>query len=93
MSHDKLQFLGLDTDYCRGRASQMRGQSEQLNGLMGAIQGMIDGVIWQGRNAERFCEHWSGTLRPKMVESAEQMDHRGRELRKRADLQDQVSSA
>lgn len=93
MTHNKLQFLGLDTDFCRGKSAQMRGSGEQMNGLMGSIQGMIDGVIWQGQNAERFCGHWSSTLKPKMVESAGEMDQRGRELRKRADWQDQVSSA
>ncbi|MEJ7651626.1 MAG: hypothetical protein WKF57_21660 [Nakamurella sp.] len=92
MTHNKQQFLGLDTDFCRGKSSQMRGQGEQMGGLMSNIQGQLDGVIWQGQNAQRFCDHWASTLKPKMVESSGEMDHRGRELRKRADWQDQVSS-
>ncbi|WP_029135373.1 hypothetical protein [Nakamurella lactea] len=91
-THNRQQFQGLDTDYCRGKASQMRGQSEQMNGLMGNIQGMLDGVVWQGGNAERFVDNWGSTLRPKMAESSTEMDHRGRELRKRADLQDEASA-
>lgn len=90
-SHDKRNFLGIDTDYCRGRASAMRGQGQQMNGLLSGIQGMLDGVIWQGGNAERFIDNWSGTLRPKMIESTEQMETRGRELSRRADLQDEAS--
>lgn len=91
-THNRQQFLGLDTDYCRGRASQMRGSSEQMSGLMGNIQGLVDGVVWQGRNAERFCDNWGGTLRPQMASSTEEMDTRGRELRRRADLQDEASA-
>lgn len=70
----------------------MRGSSEQMGGLMGNIQGLVDGVIWQGGKAERFCDHWGGTLRPQMVSSTQEMDTRGRELRKRADLQDEASA-
>ena len=91
MAHDANGFYGLDTDQCRGKAQQMQGQGQQMNGLMQNIQGMLDSVIWRGGNAERFRGNWDGTLRPKMAESAEQMQTHGRELRRRADMQDQAS--
>lgn len=92
MAHDPNGFYGLDTEMCRGKASQMRGQGQQMGGLMQNIQSMLDSVIWKGGNAERFNGNWNGTLRPKMAETASEVDTQGAELDRRARMQEQISS-
>jgi len=91
VQHDPNGFYGLDTEHCRGKASQMQSEGEQLHGLMTGIQGMLDAVVWRGGNADRFMSNWGGTLKPRMANSSEQVVAHGRELRRRVDLQEQAS--
>lgn len=91
MSVDKSRFYGLDTEQCRAESSRLQGHGEQLSGLMGEVQGMLDSVIWKGKNAERFMGSWEGEVRPAMRDGADELHARSAELKARAQHQDQVS--
>lgn len=93
MSVDKSKFYGLDTEQCRAESSRLRGHGEQLGGLMDDVQGMLDSVIWKGKNAERFLQNWHSEVRPRLGEGVEELHTRSAELNKRAEQQEQVSGS
>lgn len=91
MSHDASQFYGIDTGYARESSQQMEANAEDLGAMVGNMSAMLDSVVWVGPAAKRFKQDWDGSLRPELEGATRSLSENARELRRRADMQDEVS--
>lgn len=89
--YDRSRFYGIDPEYSRNASRQMDEQAGQLKGAVDNMSALLDAVLWLGPAAERFRDDWSGALRPELQNAAESLRENAAELRRRADLQDEVS--
>lgn len=90
--YDRSRFYGIDTQYSRDASRQMDSQASDLAGMVNDVSALVDSVLWLGPAAERFKQDWDGSLRPELQAATESLHENAAELRRRADLQDEVSS-
>ncbi len=90
--YDRSRFYGIDTQYSRDASRQMDSQASDLGGMVNDVSALVDSVLWLGPAAERFKQDWDGSLRPELQAATESLHENAAELRRRADLQDEVSS-
>jgi len=91
MSHDPSRFYGIDTQYARDSSRQMDSGAQDLNGMVGDITAMLHSVVWTGPAAQRFKADWDGSFRPELQAATQSLESSAAELRRRADIQDEVS--
>lgn len=91
MTHDKSQFYGLDPEYSREASQGMQASADDLRGVVSDISAVLDSVLWIGPAAHRFKQDWDGSLRPELQAACDSLTDNGRELYRRAELQDEVS--
>lgn len=84
-------FFGGATDRMREQAQACGRGGEQLTALVETISGVIDGVTWEGPDAEAFREHWYGALRSELLARGAEAQQRARELDAHAEEQDAAS--
>lgn len=84
-------FFGGETDRMREQAQACGRGGEQLTALVEIISGEIDGVTWQGPDAESFRELWHGALRSELLARGAEVQQRARELEAHAEEQDAAS--
>lgn len=90
--YDRSSFYGIDPEYSRDASRQMDSQAVQLKGAVDNMSALLEAVLWIGPAAERFKTDWDGSLRPELHNAADSLRDNAAELRRRADLQDEVSS-
>lgn len=59
----------MDPDQVRGFASQLRGQAQRINAVVGSVDAIIHqiGHVWQGPSATEFISWWQQQHRPNLV--------------------------
>lgn len=82
---------GMDTEYARQAAHSMDGGVGAMNGVVGNISSMLEGVLWIGESASRFKEDWHGSFAPQLHGATNALSDNARVLRQRADMQDEAS--
>lgn len=91
MSYDKSQFYGLDPEYSREASQGMEASADDLRNVVGDISAVLQDVLWIGPAAHRFKQDWDGSLQPELQAACDSLTDNARELRRRADMQDEVS--
>ena len=89
--YDRSSFYGIDPEYSRNSSRQMDSQAGELKGAVDDMSALLDAVLWLGPSAVRFKTDWDGSLRPELQNAADSLRDNAAELRRRADLQDEVS--
>ena len=92
MTYDRSRFYGIDTEYSREQSRQMDSGASDLQGMVNDVSALVDAVLWIGPAAGRFQQDWNGSLRPELQAATDTLHENAAELRRRADLQDEVSS-
>lgn len=92
MVYDRSRFYGIDTEYSREQSRRMDSGAADLKSMVGSVSAMVDAVLWIGPAANRFKQDWDGSLRPELDSATDTLQQNAAELRRRADLQDEVSS-
>lgn len=92
MAYDRSRFYGIDTEYSREQSRRMDSGAADLKNMVGSVSAMVDSVLWIGPAADRFKQDWDGSLRPELESATDTLQQNAAELRRRADLQDEVSS-
>lgn len=85
-------FLGADTDALRAHAERVSQQARALRELRDSLDPLVmNEAIWQGTDAERFRESWSGGTSTLFRLHTDQLDTQAADLRQHAEEQDTVS--
>ncbi len=92
MVYDRSRFYGIDTEYSREQSRRMDSGAADLKAMVNNVSAMVDAVLWIGPAADRFKQDWDGSLRPELESATDTLQQNAAELRRRADLQDEVSS-
>ncbi|TDE91483.1 hypothetical protein EXU48_15095 [Occultella glacieicola] len=92
MTYDRSQFYGIDPEYSRDASRNMDTGAQDLKSMVGNVSAMLDSVLWIGPAAAKFKQDWDGSLRPELEAATDSLSENAAELRRRADLQDEVSS-
>lgn len=91
--YDRSRFYGIDTEYSRATSSRMDTHAGDLQGMVDNVSSLVDSVLWIGPAAQRFQQDWNGSMRPQLQRAADSLHENAAELRRRADLQDEVSNS
>ncbi len=91
--YDRTRFYGIDTEYSRDASRRMDSQASDLKGMVDNVSALVESVLWLGPAANRFKQDWDGALRPELQQAAQSLHENAIELRRRADLQDEVSNS
>ena len=91
--YDRSRFYGIDPEYSRQASRKMDDQSSQLQGAVDNMSALLEAVLWIGPAASRFKGDWDGALRPELQSAADSLRENAAELRRRADMQDEVSNS
>ncbi|WP_029145963.1 hypothetical protein [Microbacterium luticocti] len=91
--YDRSRFYGIDTQYTRDQSQRMDSHATELKGVVDSVSALVDQVLWIGPAADRFKQDWDGALRPELAQAADSLRENAAELRRRADLQDEVSNS
>lgn len=89
--HDAQNFWGLDPEYARDASGRMESSAVELGSMVNQISGLLQSVTWEGPGARRFTQDWSGAVAPDLRAATESLSQNAAELRRRADMQDEVS--
>jgi uncharacterized protein YukE len=85
------RFWGADTEQVTAFAERAESSAEVLVERAAALAALLAQVDWQGRDAEDFRSHWSGTVQPGIEQCADALRRRGTELRQHAEAQESTS--
>lgn len=91
--YDRSSFYGIDTEYSRDTSRNMDAQAGDLQGMVDGVSSLVESVLWIGPAAHRFKQDWDGSMRPELQQAADSLSENAAELRRRADLQDEVSNS
>lgn len=91
--YDRSRFYGIDTEYSRTESTTMDSHAQALNGMVSKVSALVDSVLWLGPGAQRFKQDWDGALRPQLQSAADNLHENAAEMRRRADMQDEVSNS
>lgn len=86
------QMSGMDTEEARGTSRRMDDHAAAVEGVLGSISAVIEGITWTGGGADRFRDDWNGSFRPQASGAASSLREQAGVLRTHADRQDQASS-
>jgi uncharacterized protein YukE len=87
-----MPIIGMDIDGVRNLAGQMDNTAAQIEQLMGALNGALDGIEWIGPDRERFVSDWHGTFVPQLTTVANSLRDTANAARINADEQEQASA-
>jgi len=91
--YDRSRFYGIDTEYTRDTSHRMDTHADEMKGMIAGVSAMLDSVLWIGPAAQRFKGDWDGSMRPQIESAADSLHENAAEMRRRADLQDEVSNS
>lgn len=91
--YDRSRFYGIDTEYSRNTSQRMDTHAAEMKGMVNNVSAMLESVLWIGPAAHRFKGDWEGSMRPQIESAADSLHENATEMRRRADLQDEVSNS
>ncbi len=92
MNYDRSKFHGMDPDEAEQGSRRMNEGAEQVRGIVGQVSALLDSVVWEGADSQRFMGDWDGSLRPELNRAMDNLQGNADELGRRAQMQRQASS-
>lgn len=83
--------LWIDVGQARGYAGQINGGIGAMQGLLEQIGAMIGDIYWEGEDKQRFEADWHGNFRPEAERAAQALSENRDELLRRAAAQEELS--
>lgn len=84
-------FYGGDTEQMRTHAQACATGSQRIHDVTTAISAVVDSVVWTGPDAIAFRALWHGTVKPRIIDRANEIRSKGDEVEQHAQEQDHVS--
>jgi hypothetical protein len=88
-----MSMEGMNIEAVRTIATGLTQNSQSLRSCISQIDRMVNGIEWQGNDAQQFRSSWSGEHRPLMSQAALRLATSASELRKQADQQEAASNS
>ena len=85
-------FQGMDVPQARAAAHQMDGGAAQVKNLVNQVTALLGSVTWTGEDARRFQQDWHGAFQPQLRGAMTVLEEKARELRERAEAQENKSA-
>ncbi len=89
-----MAIVGLDVEQIRSIGTQLQGQSGAIDGVMAAIEGLINQAIdnWTGPDATEFQSWWNTEHKPALQRASQAIHGLGQSAINNAGEQERVSS-
>lgn len=88
-----MAFEGMDTAQVMGLGNQLKHQGDQINSVIGAINGLVGQLagVWHGKDASEFESWWNTQHRPALQQAAAAVHGLGQSAINNA--QDQINTS
>jgi len=83
--------LGADVEQLDTLSQKFNTVAGEIQQMMTALGGQIDGAWWQGGDADRFRSEWQGSYRPQLQNVCEALQNTAQTVKAQSDQQRQAS--
>jgi uncharacterized protein YukE len=85
-------FTGMDISAVRTLASQLSAKADEIESITNALSGQLDGVQWEGPDAQNFRTDWQNTHRTQLNNVASALRDASGRATSNANQQDEASA-
>ncbi|PWH05030.1 hypothetical protein DEO23_15485 [Brachybacterium endophyticum] len=88
-----MSFKGMDPDQGRDTAQAVKDAGDKIRDAFKDLDGTVQGVEWEGPDADKFKEDWSSFTSQSLDSLVEAFQTHGKDLENQADQQDDTSNS